>query len=83
MKKFNTDFLNKDEFRTEITIMSILDHPSVIQCYGGCQKKRNYLIVCKYYPCGNLGELLHGQDPELVRIFCVGIFIVLMIIRLK
>lgn len=66
VKKFNFEFLNKKEFRSEITIMSILNHPNIIPCYGGYEQNKNYYMVLQFFPCGNLSELLHGISSDVV-----------------
>ena len=63
VKKLNPEVVDVKEFRTELAVMSILDHPGIVHCYGGYEKKRKeYFIVCKLYESGNLSELLHNED---------------------
>ena len=83
VKLLNPDIVDVKEFRTEMAVMSILDHPSIIQCYGGYEKKhKKYMIVLKYYPCGNLSEVLHGRDQSTVSLFSIFKFYFLLFITI-
>ena len=64
IKQFNAEIINLKEFYTEVAVMSLMDHETIIPCYGAYAKKPVYQIVMPYYPCGNLTDLLYGNNEE-------------------
>ena len=53
-----------DMIEHEIKILSKLNHPSIIKCYGACRDPPKKYIVLEYYRRGSLDDILHRQ-PDL------------------
>ena len=66
MKSFNKESLgfNMAEFRLEVALMTVLEHPRVVGAYGASLSPPDLFIVSPYYSKGNLEERLHGPSAE-------------------
>lgn len=47
------------EFKQEVTLMSKLKHPNIVQFLGACTEYPNLAIVTQFMPRGSLFNLLH------------------------
>jgi serine/threonine protein kinase len=54
-----------ESFRKEIEIISLLSHPNIVKCLGGCSQPPNLCIVTEYCNGGSLYDLLHVKKDKL------------------
>jgi tRNA A-37 threonylcarbamoyl transferase component Bud32 len=52
-------------FRKEIEILSLLNHPNIVKCLGGCAQRPHLCIVTEYCNGGSLHDLLHIKKVNL------------------
>ena len=52
--------LDKDFKLKEAKILSELDHPNIIKCFGAYEKKRNIVMLSEYMPGGTLIDYLQN-----------------------
>jgi sterile alpha motif and leucine zipper-containing kinase AZK len=55
------------DFKAEVTTMSRLVHPNIVQLYGFVSQPGNLAIVSEFVPCGSLFDLLHGKTDIFVK----------------
>lgn len=52
-----------DDFMTEVAVMTRIDHPCILSCYGVCLQEQ-YTILMEYMPRGSLSALLELHRDE-------------------
>lgn len=50
------------EFMAEVSLMSTLAHPNIVQLLGYLSLPGRVAIVSEYVPCGSLYDLLHSSS---------------------
>jgi len=55
--------LNETEFRRELALLSLIQHPLVLKCYGGSTKKGDYIIVTELMEA-SVYDILHDDTFE-------------------
>ncbi|XP_076887157.1 putative serine/threonine-protein kinase PBL7 [Bidens hawaiensis] len=64
VKKLNRDGLQgHKEFIVEITMLSLVCHPNIVNLIGYCSENDNLLLVYEFMPLGSLEEHLHDPKP--------------------
>ncbi|XP_076905153.1 serine/threonine-protein kinase PBS1-like [Bidens hawaiensis] len=64
LKKLNRDGLQgHKEFIVEITMLSLVCHPNIVNLIGYCSENDNLLLVYEFMPLGSLEEHLHDRKP--------------------
>jgi serine/threonine protein kinase/predicted hydrocarbon binding protein len=53
--------INETEFRKELALLSLIQHPLVLTCYGGSTKKGDYFIVTELMEA-SVYDLLHDTN---------------------
>lgn len=62
VKKLNPDGLQgHKEFLVEITMLSLVCHPNIVNLIGYCSENNNQILVYEFMPLGSLEEHLHGN----------------------
>lgn len=62
VKKFHG--VQREDFLKEISIMSVVQHPSLVECYGGCTQKDNLYIV---------QELMQANISDILRVKTISL----------
>ena len=79
VKRFNEDSIsfNEDEFKREVTLMTVLRHENVSHCIGSSFGDGNYFIVSELFEKGSLLGIIEDQSVvismKLVIHFALGI----------
>ncbi|KAJ0771767.1 putative protein kinase RLK-Pelle-RLCK-VIIa-1 family [Helianthus annuus] len=70
VKKLNRDGLQgHKEFLVEITMLSLVCHPNIVNLIGYCSENDELLLVYEFMPLGSLEEHLHGNMfPAIISI---------------
>ncbi|KAJ0908910.1 putative protein kinase RLK-Pelle-RLCK-VIIa-1 family [Helianthus annuus] len=64
VKKLNRDGLQgHKEFLVEITMLSLVCHPNIVNLIGYCSENEELLLVYEFMPLGSLEEHLHDPKP--------------------
>lgn len=58
----NHDDIDTTEFDTEMTIISKLHHPNVLQYLGSCASQKPYIIVMEHMSNGSLQDHINGPS---------------------
>ncbi|XP_048536000.1 serine/threonine/tyrosine-protein kinase HT1-like [Triticum urartu] len=53
----------EDQFNSEVTFLSRLRHPNVVQFVAACKRPPVYCIITEYMSQGTLRMYLHNKDP--------------------
>ncbi|CAA6660139.1 unnamed protein product [Spirodela intermedia] len=56
---------NSKEFRTELDLLSRLNHAHLLNLLGFCEEGGERLLVYEFMAHGSLHQHLHGKDPKL------------------
>jgi serine/threonine protein kinase len=62
VKKFHG--VPREDFLKEISIMSVVQHPNLVECYGGCTQKDNLYIV---------QELMQANISDILRVKTISL----------
>ncbi|KAJ7259615.1 hypothetical protein O6H91_Y409200 [Diphasiastrum complanatum] len=52
------------QFHNEVTILSKVRHPNLVQLHGSCVEGRELLLVYEFVPNGTLADHLHGNGGK-------------------
>lgn len=67
LKSVMKDLVDNDrllrEMRREISTLSFLQHPNIIQLYEAYERKRHIYLILEFSPCGDLNGR-HPSEPE-------------------
>jgi sterile alpha motif and leucine zipper-containing kinase AZK len=55
----------RHEFIKELKLLTVLNHPHIVRCFGGCTEHPNLFIVTEYCDGGSLYDLLHKKNVKL------------------
>ncbi|KAJ7547598.1 hypothetical protein O6H91_08G094000 [Diphasiastrum complanatum] len=62
VKKLNQwDKQGMNQFHNEVTILSKVRHPNLVQLHGSCLEGRELLLVYEFVPNGTVADHLHGN----------------------
>eukprot|EP01156_Anaeramoeba_ignava_P021462 Anaeramoba_ignava/c19096_g2_i1.p1 GENE.c19096_g2_i1~~c19096_g2_i1.p1 ORF type:complete len:328 (+),score=98.32 c19096_g2_i1:218-1201(+) len=59
--------LEMNDFKTELSILSQLAHPNIVQFFGACTKEPNLCIIVEFCHQGNLFDYLQSEAQELPK----------------
>ncbi|KAL4577082.1 hypothetical protein LXL04_013184 [Taraxacum kok-saghyz] len=66
VKKLNKDGLQGNkEFQVEITMLSLMSHPNIVNLIGYCSESNQHLLVYEFMPLGSLEKHLHDPRPNM------------------
>lgn len=75
IKKLDTSGSQGDrEFCVEVLMLSLLQHPNLVNLIGYCAEGDQRLLVYEYLPLGSLEAHLHGNILSSYNAFCLVCF---------
>ncbi len=77
VKRFNEENIafDEEEFKSELSMMSVLRHPNIVHSLGGCTRRNTLFIIAELFNKGSLADAILNKNFKIDRALAIQMLI--------